>query len=126
MNNRQMKEATMNINNVSHSIDAYNTSPLNQDSKVAELNDLWDEWYNNPSKETAEKLLNFLKENKSYFENLTKGKPVPYGFPADSKFDNVYNAAITSLSGWIDHGCNPGQKTPVSGFIANVNTWVSE
>lgn len=107
-------------------ISNYSNIPAPQDPELRKLSDLWNNWWNNPSQKTGEKLLNFLKKEKSYFEELAKGKPPPPGFPRGASFESIYKNAVNYLQGCISHGCNPDQKTPVSEWVSDIYTWASE
>ncbi len=113
----------MEIESVSPSISSQDVSC---ESKIDKFEKLWNEWFDDPTKQNGERLLHFLERNKNYFENLAKGKPVPHGWPAGTTFSHYYEAAIHNLQGWITHGCDPKGTTPVSEWISDVNVWIHE
>lgn len=97
-----------------------------ENTQLAELEKLWDEWYDNPTKSTGEALLTFLEQNEGYFEEMAAGKPAPPGFPTGTPFSHYYNTAISYLQNWIDAGCNPNTTTPVSEWIGEIDRWLKE
>lgn len=108
-------------------------SPVNSNNQVQNcqsiidrFEQLWNNWYDDPTQRNGEKLLHFLKGHENYFERLAEGKPVPPGWPPNTPFSHYYEAAINSLEGWISHGCNPNGRTPVSEWISDVNIWIHE
>lgn len=96
----------------------------NGPSLVTDLKQLWDNWWNNPSKETAEKLLDFLKTNEQALTKLGNSKKSPFP-PSSGNFSDYLKDATDNLSRWVDHGCNPDQKTPVSEWMNDIYIWVN-
>lgn len=96
------------------------------DNQLAELEQLWDAWYNNPNQQTGQSLLTFLKDNESYFEQEAQGKNPPSGFPPNTPFSHYYETAINSLQNWLNAGCNPNQITPVSEWVGDIVAWLNQ
>jgi hypothetical protein len=93
---------------------------------IDEFETLWNTWYNTPTIGNALVLLAFLEIYQGYFESQASGKPVPHGWPPKTPFSHYYDAAMNSLAGWILHGCDPDERTPVSEWISDVNVWIKE
>lgn len=93
---------------------------------MQDFKDLWDTWWNNPTKETAEALLEYLIDNETYLKEMGHAKPSPFPPFADDNFDNYYQLAIDYLNGWIQDGCNPDLTTPVSEWIADIYIWINQ
>jgi len=96
----------------------------NPDPLVDHFNELWDKWYNSPTKENAQALLDFLNkpENHDHFANLAKNAPFP---KPKVDFEHSYDAAKKTLTAWMDHGCDPNGTTAPSEFISDVSQWVN-
>lgn len=92
------------------------------DPTVDELKQLWDDWYKNPTKESAEKLIDFLSKNRDHLEQLAKNCPPPKPFV---DFDHSIDAAVNTLQNWIDHGCPPNHTIAPSEFVNDVFKWIS-
>ena len=96
--------------------------PPHWDPIVQRFNDLWNDWYNHPTRKTAEALLDFMKKNHDHFEELAKHCPPPQPIV---DFDHAYQAAINTVQNWIDHGCDPHATTAPSEFVADVAKWIN-
>lgn len=99
-------------------------SNMNQD--VQTFQNLWDSWWDHPTRENAEKLLSFMEKHKEEFEQLSKKNPHPPDAhnPSFPNFEHAFASAEKDLKAWMDHGCNPNQKTAPSEFISDVYQWV--
>lgn len=100
----------------------YQSQPPASDPIVQEFNQLWNNWFDHPTKQSAEALLAFMKKNHAHFEELAKHAPLPH---PDVPFDEAYDAAIKTLQSWISHGCNPNATTAPSEFISDVAKWIN-
>ncbi|PIS02564.1 MAG: hypothetical protein COT85_04570 [Chlamydiae bacterium CG10_big_fil_rev_8_21_14_0_10_42_34] len=92
------------------------------DPTVKEFNQLWDQWYDHPSRKTGEALLNFIKKNQSHFEQLAKNTPAPH--PKVSIKD-ACRTAEEYLQGWMNDGCDPNKTTPPSEFVNDIALWIN-
>ncbi len=91
------------------------------DPIVDKFNALWDQWYNDPTRDTGNTLLDYIKDHHQHFAKLAEKTPLPH--PRVS-FDLSMSAAETSLQGWLDHGC-PSNITGISQFVADVAKWIN-
>lgn len=96
--------------------------PSSSDPIVQRFNDLWNAWYNHPTRKTAEALLNFMEKNQDHFAELAKKCPPPQPMV---NFEHSYEAAIGTLQNWIDNGCNPQSTTAPSEYVADLAKWVN-
>ena len=96
----------------------------NGDPLVQQFNQLWDNWYNDPTRASGTTLLDFLQKNQSYFAqiaaNFPKNAPEPLLSFADS-----YATAENFLQGWLDHGCPTNGTSAPSEFIADIAKWIN-
>lgn len=74
------------------------------------------------TRQSGEKLLDFIKSQHNHFEKLSKQTPEPQ---PKVPFDHSYDAACGSLQSWIDYGCDPGLTRAPSEYIADVAKWVN-
>lgn len=102
-----------------------NLPTLQTTSKLDTLETLWSDWYNHPNQKTAEALLKFLDQNKQYFEQAAKNKPVPPGFPKGSTFDHIFDQATTYLNNWISHSCPSNGVAAPSEWIGDIVEWLN-
>lgn len=93
---------------------------------MQEFKDLWDAWWNNPTNETAQALLDYLQDNEVYLKEMGREKPCPLPPYADQNFDNYYQLAVDYLKGWMEQGCNPERTAEVSEWIADIYIWINQ
>ena len=92
--------------------------PESVNPEIAELKQLWDDYYKNPTIENAQKILDFLSNPKikSDFEAMTDCDK--------EKFDGYFTSATLTLTNWIQYAKeHPGHlppKTPVDEFISDI------
>lgn len=92
------------------------------DPTVQRFNQLWNDWFNDPTRQSGEKLLDFIKIQHNHFEKLSKQTPEPQ---PKVPFDHSYDAACGSLQSWMDNGCDPGLTRAASEYVADVAKWVN-
>lgn len=96
---------------------------------VTHLYNLWTNWYKSASqgspdtKSATDNLLNFLKDNKNFLENMTKDTPEPFGPAFKESFSHLYSHTIARLESWEKQGCDPGSTTELSEWIGDIHYW---
>lgn len=95
-----------------------------QISLVDQLDNLWNNWWNDPNEKTGTALLNFLKQNEKVLVSMGSQKPCP--FPGmKASFEHIYTTAINYLETWMNvQHCDPNKVTPVSQWINDIFKWL--
>jgi hypothetical protein len=92
---------------------------------LQKLDTLWNSWYNEPTHQTGEKLLHFLKHHEADLTKIVGNTPEPFGPDFNETFPILYGNTLTMLSTWVDH-CKHGNvpiTPPVSELIADIYDW---
>jgi hypothetical protein len=92
------------------------------DPTVQKFHQLWNDWFNDPTRQTGQNLLDFIKENQAYFAALAKNKPGP---PPRVPFDNACATAEKYLQAWLNHGCDPHAIEGPTEFVADIAKWIN-
>ena len=92
----------------------------------AMLIDVWNQWYKNPTVANSTAMLRILALDGADLQAMAAGKPLPVGFPPNTKFIHYYTQGMSLLTSWIDGGCKPSGIDQVSEFINSIVIWTGE
>ena len=96
---------------------------------VKKLDQVWNQWYNNPTAETGKTLLNFLTTNEPQLTKIVGTTPEPFGSGFKESFQMLYDHTLSNLSDWVDSynpATSPEQAGRVSESIAYIYDWAKK
>ena len=97
--------------------------PPHEESPQATYDKLLEAFRNHPSRQNADKLLNFLKNpaNKSAHEKIANKNPNQQQTPT---FAVSYQSAVSALTGWEEKGCPSNLAVIPEEFLKDVHAWI--
>jgi hypothetical protein len=98
------------------------------DPRIVQLKEGWDDWWDNPNRQTGGALLQFLKEHQSYLKEVGR-KKCQHLLPFYSfNFDQYYDRTLEHLANWINEGCDPELRTVSGKWLKEtyngLNQWI--
>jgi len=95
-----------------------------QDPEVERFHDLWNRWFQDPTRKTGDKLLEFIQNHHRYFARIAKQREHLLPHPS-IPFEESFESATRTLKAWLKHGCDRQGTTAPSEFITNMAQWIS-
>jgi hypothetical protein len=89
---------------------------------VQEFYTVWQNWYQEPTHHTGEKLLHFLKHHEAELTNIVGNTKEPFGSHFNETFSELYANTLNIVSTWVHH-CKKG-NTPITSPVSELITYI--